>query len=103
MRVEVCVVPPGGGETNYMIGLAENTVYMPRVGEYILIKEEDGGSAFLVRNILHSFEMANVLNVETSVIIEAEPVILPEIMSSPKHQKLCLSLNVTLEYPNSVY
>ncbi|PUB12632.1 hypothetical protein [Paenisporosarcina sp. OV554] len=103
MKVEINVVPPGGGETNYTIPLAENSYFMPRAGEYINIREEDGMSAFYVRNIHYFCEKPQTKFLVENVVIEAEPVLLPEGIGSEGHNKVCLSMQVSKEYPTTIY
>lgn len=103
MNVEINVVPPGGGETNYTIPLAINSYFMPRIGEYINIREESGVGAFYVINIHHFCEKPQTKFLIQNVVIEAEPVILPEGIGSEEHKKLCTSMRVSKEYPTTIY
>lgn len=41
MEYEIAVVPPGGGEADYTT-VVKNATFIPRVGEYIMLREGNG-------------------------------------------------------------
>ncbi len=49
MKYDLAIVPPGGGETDYWVTI-DNATYIPRVGEYIILRDdaETGVRAFRV-------------------------------------------------------
>lgn len=103
MNIELNVVPPGGGETNYTISIAENSYCMPKVGEYINFREGDKVSAFYVINVHHFYEKERIKFIAKNIVIEAEPVLIEERLGAEEHNKLCQSMNVTREYPETIY
>ncbi|MCM3225938.1 hypothetical protein [Terribacillus saccharophilus] len=105
MTVELHVVPPGGGEVDHVKKLSEGQMgFVPRKGEYVLFKEEEGTSAFEVINV-HSFYEKGQINkfIISNIIVEAEPVILPEGLESEPHKKLCAYHKVIKKYPETIY
>lgn len=103
MSVEINVVPPGGGETNYTIPIAENSYCMPKVGEYIKFYDGDKVSAFYVINVHHFYEKGKFNSTVKNIVIEVEPVLIEDGLGTEEHNKLCQRMNVTKEYPATIY
>ncbi len=88
MKYTVCVVPPGGGEQDYQITIRDAS-FIPRPGEYIIVRErntDEAGkvSAFKVRYAVTYAQQTHVEGSarEDEVVVEAEPIIHPHQTSS---------------------
>lgn len=104
MKLELHVVPPGGGEVDHVLELSEGQIgHVPRKDEYVTFQEEAGSSAYQVINVHSFYGKATRKYVIQSIVVEAEPVILPEGIASEGHKKLCKSHDVTKEYPETLY
>ncbi|PLR93204.1 hypothetical protein [Bacillus sp. T33-2] len=74
-KFEIVVVPPGGGEAEFVAEVTGNRA--PQPNEYVQLREEDGVSFFLVRNIITILQDDDspVKNFkETGIAVEVEPV-----------------------------
>lgn len=101
MEISVHVVPPGGGEMQFTIPISEESFYRPIPGDFLNFREDDGLCAFYVINVHHYYEKLDASRyMAENIIIEAEPVHLPEDVGSESHRKLCESLNAIREYPD---
>jgi hypothetical protein len=75
IKFEIVVVPPGGGEAEFSASTKGNRV--PQKGEFVQLKEEDGVSFFLARNVISIFRdddsPVKDFN-ELSIVVEVEPI-----------------------------
>ncbi|WKA57160.1 hypothetical protein QWY16_11675 [Planococcus shenhongbingii] len=101
MEIAVHIVPPGGGEMQFTIPISEESFYRPIPGDYLNFREDDGLSAFYVLEIHHFYEKLDARYMAENIVIEAEPVILPEGIGSEAHKNLCESMNVSRRYPDN--
>jgi hypothetical protein len=75
INFDIVVVPPGGGEAEFSSPTKGNRI--PQPGEYIQLREFDGTSIFIVRNVISIFEddKSPVRNFsEQGITVEVEPV-----------------------------
>jgi len=107
MEFNVSVVPPGGGEQDYMITI-RGAHYVPRPGEYIVVSqsemdEEGIVSAFKVRYAITHADPVPGSDVHSAreLWIEAEPIFHGH--QSKSHRELCERYNVTEWFPASGY
>jgi len=100
MEIAVHVVPPGGGEMKITIPISEESFYRPIPGDFLNFWEEDGLCAICVLNVHHFYEKLDATRyMAENIVIEAEPVLLPDGIGSESHNKLCESMNVARKYP----
>lgn len=101
MEIAVHVVPPGGGEMQFTIPISEDSFYRPIPGDFLNFREDDGLCAFYVINVHHYYEKLDASRyMAENIVIEAEPVTLPDDIGSESHHKLCRKLNANRRYPN---
>lgn len=96
MEIAVHVVPPGGGEMKFTIPVSEDSFYRPIPGDFLNFREDDGLCTFYVLNVHHYYEKLDATRyMAENLVIEAEPVLLPEGIGSASHNKLCESMKAT--------
>lgn len=100
MEIAVHIVPPGGGEMQFTIPVSEDSFYRPIPGDFLNFREDGGLCAFYVLHVHHYYEKLDATRyMAENIVIEAEPVILPDNIVAESHRKLCESLNANRKYP----
>ncbi|HJT55897.1 MAG TPA: hypothetical protein VJ761_05345 [Ktedonobacteraceae bacterium] len=109
MDYTLVLVPPGGGEADYQVDI-HNARYIPRVGEYIILPEENELGcvrAFRVLYVTAGFVSAN----QPGSFQEAPPVVQAEFIRHPyqsKNHAASIAMyerrgKVVADYPESGY
>lgn len=83
MKYELACVPPGGGEIDYQITI-NNATYIPCIGEYILLRDNEGSGLQAFRVL---YVTAGAVLIRQGEYQEEPPVVQAEFVRHPYQSK----------------
>lgn len=84
MEYEIAFVPPGGGETDYT-AVVKNATSIPRVGEYIMLREGKGDGLQVFRVLYVTYDAGSTG--KPGEYQEESPVVQAEFVQHPYQSK----------------